>query len=204
MNPAFPEMELPIFVLSFGVGYIAIYMVIRAFVLINRVYQGLRTVNIYDLDSLYALSMYSAWLTVFLIIHAYLIFILAPSLAEFAFHYYLCIDLLGVVLVLAIFWFPIRRVNRLLIMEKRRLLKDVNLRIETTFDLLHARIDRQEFRRIVELREALQGLMIEKGFIESLRTWPWKPSTLTALLSVVVLPLLVSLLTELVSRLIGL
>jgi hypothetical protein len=200
MNPAFPEMELPIFSLSFGVGYIAIYMLIRAFVLINRVYQGLITVNIYDLDSLYALSMYSAWLIIFVIIHAYLLFILAPSLTELAFHYLIYVDLLLVVLVLGIFWFPVRRVNRILIMEKRRLLKDVNLRIETTFAILHARIDQQEFRHIIELREALQSLMIEKGYIESLRTWPWKPSTLTGLLSVVVLPLLISLFTELVSR----
>lgn len=204
MNPAFPEMELVIFPLSFGVGYIAIYMLIRAFVLINRVYQGLRTVSIYDLDSLYALSMYSAWLIVFVIIHAYLLFLLAPSLTEFAFNYLIYVDLLLVVIVLAIFWFPIRRVNRLLVLQKRRLLKDVNLRIETSFDLLNAKIDRKEFRHIVELREALQGLMIEKGFIESLRTWPWKPRTLTGLLSVVVLPLFLSLVTEIVSRLINL
>jgi hypothetical protein len=204
MNQAFPEMELPVFSLSFGVGYIAIYMLIRAFVLINKVYKGLRTVNIYDLDSLYALSMYSAWLIVFVIIHSYLLFILAPSLAAFAFQYLIYIDLLLVFLVLAIFWFPIRRVNRLLVLQKRGLMKDVNLRIETTFALLHTRIDQQEFRRIVELREAIQGLMIEKGFIESLRTWPWKRSTLTGLLSVVVLPLLISVLTELLSRFIGL
>lgn len=200
MNPAFPVMELPIFSLSFGIGYVAIYMLIRAFVLIYRVYQGLGTINIYDLDSLYAVAKYSAWLAVFVIIHAYFLFILAPSLVEFAFHYLLYVDVLLVLLVLAIFWFPTRRVNRILVLEKRRLLKDVNLRIEKTFHLLHARVDQEEFSHIVDLRDALQSLMIEKGVIESLRTWPWRPSTLTGVLSVVVLPLLVSFLTEILSR----
>lgn len=203
MNQAFPELELPVFTLSFGVGYIAIYMIIRAFYLINGIYQGLRTVNIYDLGPLYALSVYSAWLVVFVIIHAYMLCILAPSLFEFAFHYFLLIDFLLVVLLFAIFWFPVRRVNRILIMEKRRLLKDANLRIEHTFALLHARIDQQEFQHIVQLRETLQSLMIEKGFIESLRTWPWKPGTLTGLLSVIVLPLLISLVTEIITRFVG-
>jgi len=69
MNPAFSEMELPIFSLSFGVGYVATYMVIRAFVLINRVYEGLESINVYDLDTLYPLSKYSAWLIVFVILY---------------------------------------------------------------------------------------------------------------------------------------
>lgn len=203
MNNAFPELELPIFTISFGVGYIVLYMVIRAFILINRVYAGLKSISFYDLNSLYAMSRYSAWLLIFVVLHAYLLFALNPSLVDFTFYYLLSIVTGITVIVLSIFWFPVRRVNRIMVLEKKRLLKDVNLRIETTFNLLHVRIDQQEFRNIVELRETLQSLMIEKDFIDSLRTWPWKPSTLTGLLSVVVFPLFVGLLLEIASKFIA-
>lgn len=202
MNNAFPELELPIFTLSFGVGYIVLYMVIRAFILINSVYGGLKSISFYDLNSLYAMSRYSAWLLIFVVLHAYLLFALNPSLVDITFYYLLFIVIGITVLVLSIFWFPVQRVNRIMVLEKNRLLKDVNLRIETTFILLHARIDEQEFKNIVELREALQSLIIEKDFIDSLRTWPWKPSTLTGLLSIVVFPLLVGLLLEIASKII--
>jgi hypothetical protein len=203
-NIAFPEFEIPINSLSFGMSYIAAYMVIRAFTQTNKAYQCIRTINIYDLHSLYAMSSYSAWLLIFVILHTYLLFTLTPSLFEFAIYYSLIVIAITAVLVLLFFWFPTHRVNRMLVLEKRRLLKDVNQRIENIFVILNTRIDQQEFSRIVELREALQGLMVEKGFIESIRTWPWKPGTLTSLLTVGVLPLVIGLLSELISKLIAL
>jgi hypothetical protein len=85
-------------------------------------------------------------------------------------------------------------------LEKRRLLNEVLLRIETTFKVLHARIDQQDTGRMKEIQETIQSLMTEKEFIESLRTWPWKPGTITGLLSLLVLPLLVGIIVEIISR----
>jgi hypothetical protein len=202
MNSAFPALEVPVKALSSAVGLITVYMVTRAFVLTKRVYELLSEINIFDLGSLYAMSRYSAWLLVLSVLQTYLVVALNPSLVSLG---YYSVSLTLLVLVMAalaflIFWLPVRRVNRILTLEKRRLLKEVSFRIETTFNLLHARVDRQEFRCIVELRETLQSLVIGKEFIESLRTWPWERSTLTGLLSVFVLPLVVGLAIEIVSK----
>jgi hypothetical protein len=200
MNRAFPELEVPIFSLSLGMVFLASYVVVRAFRLVSRVFDNLRTVDIYDQSSIYAMSRYSAWLVVLAAIPTYLTFVLAPALAEITLYYFLFLVAIVYVLLLAVFWLPLRGVNRRLVLEKRRLLTEVNLRIQTTFDLIHSRIDEQEFKDIVELRETIDSLKIEKEFIESIRTWPWRPGTLTGLLSAVVLPLLVNLLIDIVFK----
>jgi len=200
MNRAFPELEVPIFSLSLGMVFLASYVLVRAFRLVSRVFDNLRTVDIYDQSSIYAMSRYSAWLVVLAAIPTCLTFVLAPALAEITLYYFLFLVALVYVLLLAVFWLPLRGVNRRLVLEKRRLLTEVNLRIETTFDLIHSRIDEQEFKDIVELRETIDSLKIEKEFIESIRTWPWRPGTLTGLLSAVVLPLLVNLLIDIVFK----
>jgi hypothetical protein len=79
----------------------------------------------------------------------------------------------------------------------------VDLRIKAASALVHERIDRQEFEGMAELREAIDALLREREFIRSIRTWPWRPSTLTGLLSAVVLPAVAGLLIEIASRFIS-
>jgi hypothetical protein len=203
MNNAFPELEIPVFTLSVGMGFIIVYTAFRAYILTNRVYGVLRSINIYDLNSLYAMSRLPAWMLVFLISLIYLLVSLNPTLMNTT-NIFLLLTGFTIVLAFLIFWFPLRRANRILVLEKRRLLKDVNLRIETTFGLLHTRIDQKEFRHIVEIREALQSLMIEKEFVGSLRTWPWKSGTFRGLLTLVLAPLLLDLVIMIVSKFITL
>jgi hypothetical protein len=203
MNRAFPALEVPIFSLSFGMVFLAIYVVVRAFGLVNRVFGNLRAVDIYDQDSIYAMSRYSAWLIILAAIPTYLSFVLAPSLTDATDNYFLFLLAIVYAFMLAILWVPLRSVNRELVSEKRRLLTEVNHRIRATFDLLHSKIDRQDFADVAELRETIEGLVTEREFIQSIRTWPWRPSTLTGLLSALVLPVLAGLLLEIASRFIS-
>ncbi len=203
MNQAFPELEVPIFALSWGVGFITIYMIIRAFAQTKKIYEGLRKINIYDLLPLYAISRFSAWLFVFIILFEYLLFLLNPSMIEATLSIHIFIMVMLVFVSSSALWIPLRRVNRILILEKRKLLNNVTRRIELTFNTLHAMIDQQETSRINETRETLQSLMIEKEFIESLRTWPWKPGTFTGLLSLMVLPILIEIIEIIISRFIN-
>ena len=49
MNNAFPEFEVPIFSLTFGMIFFSVYHVAWAFTLIKKVFDNLQTVDIYDL-----------------------------------------------------------------------------------------------------------------------------------------------------------
>jgi hypothetical protein len=201
MNNAFPEFEVPIFSLTFGMIFFSVYHVSRAFTMIKRVFDNLKTVDIYDQNSIYALSKYSGLVVVLTAVAIYMTLILAPSWNALA-SYYWGAFLAGVgVLALAIFWLPLREVNRKLVSEKRRLLKDVSLRIKDLFELIHSRIDQGELNDIATLRAAQDALRAEREYIESIRTWPWRPATLTGVLSAIVLPLLIGLLLEILPRL---
>jgi hypothetical protein len=202
MNNAFPELEIPIFTLTFGMGFLELYMVIRTYILINKSFEVLKRINIYDPNSLYALSKIPVWILVFVILGAYMLFGMNPSLLDFSFLFMVLLTVVWFGLVFSLLWFPIRRVNTMLVLEKQRLNKDVNLRIEATFNLLEERIDNQEFKDISDIREALQGLMIKKEFIKSLRTWPWRPGTFRGLVSLSLAPIIFELLGKLLSEIV--
>lgn len=199
MNNAFPELEIPVFILSNAMCGIALYMTFRLYLLTNRLYKYLRTINIYDQHYLYAMSKLPAWMLFLFISTIYLFISLNPSyMSTTQIILYLLVT--GIVLSFLIFWFPLRRANHLLVLEKRRLLKDVNRRIETTFGLFHARIDQQEFEHIAEIREAIQSLILEKEFASSLRTWPWQPGTFRGLLTLLLAPLILDLFVMILSK----
>ena len=204
MNNAFPEFEVTIFALTFGMIFFTVYHVTRAFTLIKRVFDNLNTVDIFDQNSIYALSRYSGFVVVLTAVAIYLTLVLAPSLTALASYYWLAFLASTGVLALAIFWLPLRAVNRKLVSEKRRHLTGVSLRIKDMFERIHSRLDQHELEDIAELRQALDSLKAERDYIESMRTWPWRPATLTGVLTAIVSPLLIGLLLQFLPRLLHL
>jgi len=202
MNHAFPVLEIPIYSLSMGMVFITLYGVIRALKLISRLFDGKVKIDIFDQTSIYAISRYSAWLIIVIAISSYLQFVLIPSFAEIT-ATILIITVIPWILALLIFWLPLRGVNRELVSEKRRLLRDVNLRIKTNFDLLHTKMDNHEYKNITDVREMITGLQAEREYIKSISTWPWQTSTLTGLLTTMVFPVLVGFLIDAIGKFIN-
>jgi hypothetical protein len=202
MNYAFPELELTMYTLSMGLIFITLFGIFRALKLISRLLDKEIDVDIYNQSSIYAMSRYSAWLIVTVSIQVSLTFIIIPTFAETTSYFFICFLFFVYILMLAIFWLPLRGINRKMKLKKQEMLKEVNQRIKMAFNILHKKIDNQEYNEIKELREVIESLKSEKAFIESIRTWPWKPRTLTGLLSLVLLPLLGNVLIEVVTKLI--
>jgi len=107
------------------------------------------------------------------------------------------------IMILLVFWLPLRGANRILVLTKRRLLKDVNLRIRTNFDVLHLKMDNDNYKNIADIREMITGLQAEREDIKSISTWPWQTSTITGLLSAIVLPVLVGFLISIFDKFIS-
>jgi len=198
MNRAFPVLEVAMYALPIGVTFITLYLLFRTSRLIVRLFEEKTNFDIFDQTSIYAISRYSAWMIIVIAIPTYLMFILLPSWVEMAGNF--SIVLIGWLIALTIFWLPLQGVNRKLVSEKRRLLKDVNLRIRANFDLLHSKMDNHEYQNISEIREMITTLQLERDSIKSISTWPWQTGTITGLLSTMVLPLLVGLLINIVSK----
>jgi hypothetical protein len=202
MNYAFPELELTMYTLSMGLIFITLFGIFRALKLISRLFDKEIDVDIYNQSSIYAMSRYSAWLIVTVSIQVSLTFIIIPTFAEITSYFFIVFLLFVYCLMLAIFWLPLRGINRKMKLKKQEMLQEVNQRIKTTFRILHTKIDKQDYLEVKELREVIESLKAEKVFIEAIKTWPWKPSTLTGLLSLVLLPLLGNVLLELITKII--
>jgi hypothetical protein len=200
INQAFPILEVAVYSLSIGVAFISIYVLIRSARLIRRIFRSLEKVDIFDLNSIYAMSKYSALYLGVLIPPTYLIFVLTPTMVEAIPYFVFTIFGIGWILIFLIFWLPLRYVNQKIVSEKTQLLKDVNLRIKNTFELIHSEMDAHNYKDIGKLRDVVHSLKKEKDFVESISSWPWKTSTLTGLLSAIIIPLLIALLSEILTK----
>ena len=200
INHSFLLLEISVFSLTIGVSFLTIYVLIRSVRLIRRIFRSLEKVDIYDLNSIYAMSKYSALYLGVLIPPTYLIFVLTPTMVEAIPYFVFTIFGIGWILIFLIFWLPLRYVNQKIVSEKKQLLKDINLRTKNTFELIHSEIDAHDYKDVGKLRDVIDSLKKEKDFIESISSWPWKTSTLTGLLSAIVIPLLIALLSEILSK----
>ena len=199
MNRSFPALEVTMYSLSYGFAFITLYAILRASRLIGRLFEGKVHIDIFDPTSIYAISRYAAWLVIALVISTYLQFVLVPSYVESFF----TITIIYWLLALIVFWLPLRGANRTLVSEKRRLLKDMNLRIRSNFDLLHSKMDNHEYQNIAEIREMIATLQLERDSVKSISTWPWQTSTITGLLTAVVLPVLVGFIIDVIGKFIN-
>jgi hypothetical protein len=200
INHSFLVLEITVFSLTIGVSFLTIYVLIRSARLIRRIFSSLEKVDIYDLNSIYAMSKYSALYIGLVIPPTYLIFVLSPTVVEDIPYFILTLFGIGWILVFLLFWPPLRYVNQKIVIVKKQLLKDVNLRIKNTFELIHSEMDTHNYKDVGKLRDVIDSLKKEKDFIESISSWPWKTSTLTGLLSAILIPLLIALLSEILSK----
>jgi hypothetical protein len=199
MNHAFPELELTMYSLTMGLLFIGLYAILRASGLISRLFEERVHIDIFDQASLYAISRYSACLVMVFAIPTYLQSILIPSFVKLTATYLTQITIYWLV-ILIVFWLPLRGANRILVLEKRRLLKYVNHRIRANFELLHSKTDNHEYQNTADIRQMIESLRIEQETIKSIGTLPWRTGTLTGLLSAVLLPVLTSSLIDILNK----
>jgi len=201
-NYAFPAGEVTIYSLSIGMAFITLYVIIRSSKLISRLFDEKVNIDLFDQTSLYAISRYSAWTSIIIAIAIYMQFVVAPSFVEIT-ALYLVMTFTFLFMILLVFWLPLRGANRILVLKKRRLLKDINLRIRNNFDLLHSKMDNHDYKNIADIREMIAGLQAEREDIKSISTLPWQTSTITSLFTAVVLPVFVGFLISIFDKFIG-
>ena len=199
MNQSFPVLEIPMYSISAGMAFVTLYVILRDSRLIGRLFEEKVKIDIFDQTPLYAISRYSAWLVSVIALATFFQFVLIPSFYEIT-ATSIVITLIYWLVALIVFWLPLRGVNRKLVLEKRRWLKEVNFRIKSNYDLLHSKMDDDEYKNIADIREMITTLQMERESIKSISAWPWQTSTITGLLTAVVLPVLVGFLISIFDK----
>jgi hypothetical protein len=105
----------------------------------------------------------------------------------------LTVLVLQAVLAIAAFVLPLWHVHQQLVAEKRRLLADLNQRVESTLARLHRALDEDNLGEVAQINSALAGLAAERDVLAKIPTWPWRAGTLTGFISALLLPVAIFL-----------
>lgn len=187
---------------SLGLGLMSGYFVIRQLVLINHFFVLTKQVRFSNLEPIYAFSRYTAVIGFGTFMISFLnSFLLLPSNLQNVFSS--TVAYIFVIFALAIFYLPLGGINKRLVAEKKRMLKDVNGRMEKMFARIHRAEEKETYKEATSMRNLLAALNDEKTWVESVSTWPWRRGTFTTLLSALLLPAILSLVNRVVARFLG-
>jgi hypothetical protein len=108
-------------------------------------------------------------------------------------------------LSIATFMLPLLGVHRLLAEEKARAQLALADRVQTLLDEIHRQVESRTATADATsaTKNLLDSLLAEQGLLTKVSTWPWAPETPRAVITALLLPVLVLLLSELAKRFFG-
>jgi len=181
-------MGLPAFLLGSSLYYHSI----RQLKLIHQTVRKARQLNLFNLEPVYAFSQVTAKTGISWILMLSLTLLLFPlqlatilTLSTFA---------VQVILALAAFVLPVWIVHQRLEKEKRRLVTELNQRVERTLKKLHRSADEHILDEVGQINDLISGLNAEREILNKIPTWPWRPGVFTGFISAIVLPIMLFLL----------
>ena len=177
---------------------LVVYHTVHQLRAVSRIYTEYVDVNLYRLGALYALSTITAITSIGIIVAVAMAVALVPTIALQA----LGIAVIAISLVLAgiTFAWPLWGVHRIMIEEKERMQAECSKRYESLMNDWHLKVDSRELDGSGDLHSAIKSLLVEKGEIHKIPTWPWTPGILRGWISALFLPLAVWLLQWFVER----
>jgi hypothetical protein len=176
-----------------------LFHIVRLTGRIAAFYEGPLNLDLYDIIPVYELSGLSARVAVFAALVWYLNLPLNLNFTESPL--LIAISMLISLLPLAIFYLPVRGMHRRLTLEKKRLLAEASKRLEAAFNRLDHDYDQGDLLGMRNMEAALSSLLMKRNLIESTPTWPWRPSTFSAVLTAVFLPVGIYVIQLLLDRL---
>ena len=199
LGPATVAFALAEAFLAFNIPIL--YHTVRQLRLVNRTVKLVRQFDLFRLDVVYAFSVLTARTGVAWLLFVTFALLIAPiQLSPIPLFAFLCMGMLS---ALAAFALPLWVVHWHLVVEKRKLMAEYSQRLKTLLARLHHAVDENEPGDLAGLHDALEGLNIEGGVLEKIRTWPWSAGTLTGFLSAIVLPMVLFFVQLVIQRWLG-
>ncbi len=176
---------------SYATGSVVYYHTVRQLRLVSRTLALVERINLFHLDPVYAFAGLTAQTGVCWLLLA------GATLMIFPFEL-LNITIVAqyvsqVLLALGAFILPLWNVHKRLVAEKRRLMAEVDRRVETAIDRLHKALDQDDLARVKEVDTALGGLASERSLLSAIPTWPWRAATFSGFVSALILPIVLFL-----------
>jgi len=201
---AFAELRISIWVIGAAFMLMIIYQLIRQLNIIRNLYTRVAKVDIFNPQLLYGFPRYTATFGGALFFYLYLAPLILDPTAFASSTSFVTTATLGP-LILVMFYLPLAGMHNRLLKEKEALRAEVGNRIRMILREIHrAALDKKDFANTNAMIAVHTVLLKEKEAIEDLSTWPWRRSTLNGLISAILLPIVLSILRDVISGWIGL
>jgi hypothetical protein len=182
---------------AFSAAFALILHTVRQLRLVTQLHRDATSISLFQLGPVHAMAHLTGRAATGLAL-----FMLFNAVAESAAITELNVAFLAVIAVLAVVVFlsPLLGLRGRLRVEKARLAGETNAAIQLTVRRVHDRVNEDSYKDITELGTTLNALVVEKGLIERISTWPWEASTLRGVASSVLLPILLVVVGQLLER----
>lgn len=200
---AWPPLTYLIWGISWSVLWVFCYRVIRQLRFASRIYASTEKIDLYHLRPLYSLSRLAVWTSLSVVIITDLnMVLLTPELLVTS--TFIIVLVLAMLLSLATFLLPLYGIKRRILAEKNQLIAATGQEIEIAYDRLARAIRTGDSKKLADVRTILDLVHRKKDFVHSIPVWPWNPGTFTALVSAVILPIILGILSRIMQRILGL
>lgn len=176
------------------------YHTIHQLRLVSRIYSQHTHVSIFDRGPLYSLSRVGATTAVVLLALIYIYVALYGNWQLDTSIVNIAIGILFILIALATFVWPLFGAHRLLQLEKDRRKGEVARRIEATAVELESRTDAKDYDEMGKLNDTIDGLTKVQNIVSKASTWPWDPEALRAVVTALLLPVIIWIITRLLER----
>jgi hypothetical protein len=177
---------------------VLIYHTFRQLALMSDILTHHIQIDLYETQSLYTFSNVTARTAIGLLIPTYAWVLVGLGgwtswVGPIATAVY---TVIGVVL----FAWPLLGAHRLLEKEKHRLQIEAARRMKSASADLHHRLDVHDLGGVADLKDAMEGLVMEKSDLDRISTWPWQADTARWLLTALLLPAILWIIQSLISK----
>lgn len=192
---------LPAFLAGYGLAAVGTLATIRWLRTVVRIHRQAEAIDIFDRGPIYAFSRLTSAVGLAYTVAAYFSLTVnsafqqgnATSLA------FIGVNLLAAILLFVV---PMWGIHGRLARQKDTLLREVEARTNRLAAELYARIDAGQLDSTKVVLDALPGTTALRERIERLPTWPWPPNLLRGFVSALLVPLVIYVLTRVLSDLI--
>ncbi len=198
----YPLWEIIATAACYMLGGAAIYDTKHQLQIVSHIHAQARRIDLLQPEPVYAFSGLTARTAVAWIFLLYITLLLVPG--SLTLSPVTASMLMPLALAVIAFAWPLWGMHRRLVAEKQRLQAAANEHLKIATGELHKRIAARELQGIDMLSSAIAGLCAERQVIDTLPTWPWRPSTLSGLFTALLLPIALWILQQALARWLGL
>ena len=175
-----------------------LYHTFRQLALMSDILTHYIQIDLYETQSLYMFSNVTARTAIGLLIPTYAWVLVA--LGGWTSWVGLIATVIYTTIGISLFVGPLLGVHRLLEKEKHRLQIEAARRMKNASADLHHRLDVHNLGGVTDLKDAMEGLVIEKTDLDKISTWPWQADTARWLLTALLLPAILWVIQNLISK----